>query len=123
MERRENVKKSGATSKRKGKTGELEFSRLCRDEGFNTRRTAQYCGKTGEAADVVGLPYIHVEVKRVERLQLSDAIAQAVRDCKDGKIPIVAHRKNNEGWLITMRAEDWFQLYREWEASEEMKEA
>ena len=28
----------------------------------------------------------------------------------------LAHKKNNADWLITMRAEDWFQLYREWEA-------
>lgn len=105
--------------KRKGKNGELEFARLCRDEGFDARRTAQYCGKTGDAADVIGLPGVHVEVKRVERLNVSDAMAQAVRDsAKSGKVPIVAHRKNNEGWLVTMRAQDWFKLYREWSGEE-----
>ena len=39
---------------------------------------------------------------------------QAVRDSEAaGKkdIPIVAHRKNRTGWLVTMRAEDWFKLY------------
>ena len=106
-------------SKRKGKIGELEFSRLCREQGYDCRRTAQYCGNTGEAADVTGLPGIHVEVKRVERLNVSEAMGQAVRDARPGKIPIVAHRRNHEPWLATMRLEDWFELYRGWEAGRE----
>lgn len=106
-------------SKRKGKSGELEFARVCREQGYDCRRTAQYCGNTGEAADVVGLPGIHVEVKRVERLNVSEAMAQSVRDAKPGEIPIVAHRRDRHPWLLTMRAEDWFSLYREWEAGRE----
>ena len=102
-------------SKQKGKRGELEFARLCRDEGYEVRRTAQYCGNTGEAADCVGLSGVHIEVKRVERLNLTEAMEQAVRDAHGGSdLPIVAHRRNNCEWLITMRAEDWFKLYREW---------
>lgn len=106
-------------SKRKGKNGELEFSRLCREQGYDCRRTAQYCGNTGEAADVIGLPGIHVEVKRVERLNISEAMGQAIRDAKSGDIPLVAHRRSHEPWLATMRLEDWFELYREWEAGRE----
>ena len=102
--------------KQKGKRGELEFARLCRDQGYQVRRTAQYCGNTGEAADVVGLPGIHAEVKRVERLNVQDAIDQAKRDAGQGRIPAVFRRRNNCEWLVTMRAGDWFALYREWEA-------
>lgn len=106
-------------SKKKGARGEREFSRLCWEHGYDVRRTAQYCGKTGEAADVVGLPGIHVEVKRVERLELYSAMFQAIRDSRPGEKPIVAHKRNNEIWYITMRADDWFELYREWEAGRE----
>lgn len=106
-------------SKRKGKTGELEFSRLCREQGYDCRRTAQYCGNTGDAADVVGLPGIHVEVKRVERLNVREAMGQAIRDARPGEIPVVAHRRDRHPWLVTMRLEDWFALYREWEAGRE----
>ena len=101
--------------RRKGKRGELEFCRKCRECGWGVRRTAQYCGNTGEAADVVGLPGVHVEVKRVERLNIDDAMSQARRDSKkSGRVPIVAHRKNNCEWLITMTAKDWFRLYQEY---------
>ena len=105
-------------SKQKGKTGELEWVKVCKANGFNSvRRTSQYCGQTGDASDCVGLPGIHQEVKRVEKLNIHDAIAQAVRDSEGkGSIPIVAHRKNHTEWLVTMRAEDWFTIYREWEA-------
>jgi len=109
-------------SKTKGKTGELEFSRLCRSEGYETRRTAQYCGNTGEAADIVGLPHVHVEVKRVERLNINDAMRQSIHDSDGKTIPIVAHRRNHSDWFITMRAADWFTLYREWEAGQIFKE-
>ena len=110
-------------SRRKGKAGELEFSHLCRAEGYDVRRTAQYCGKTGEAADCIGLPGIHIEVKRVEHLNIDDALAQAKRDAAEAgrdEMPIVAHRRNNARWKITMDAADWFKLYREWEAGRDI---
>ena len=106
-------------SKQKGKRGELEWAAYCRQQGYECRRTSQYCGNTGDASDVVGLPGIHQEVKRVERLNIEEAMSQAVRDSQGSKIPVVAHRKNGQGWLVTMRAEDWFSLYREWEAGNE----
>jgi Holliday junction resolvase len=102
-------------SRQKGARGEREFAGICRGYGYEARRGQQYCGANGDA-DVVGLHGIHAEIKRVERLNLEDAIAQSVRDAKEGEIPMVAHRKNNYEWLITMRAENWFELYREWEA-------
>lgn len=108
-------------SKAKGKRGELEFAHLCREHGYDCRRTAQYCGNTGDASDVVGLPGVHIEVKRVERLNIEQAMSQAVRDAKDSECPIVAHRRNDCGWLITMRAEDWFDLFRAWDNDNRMQ--
>lgn len=109
-------------SKAKGKRGELEWARFCRNQGYQARRGQQYSGIEGE--DVIGLPGIHVEVKRVEKLNIYDAMSQAIGDAKEGQLPVVAHRRNRHPWLITMRAEDWFELYREWEAgrSEVMKD-
>jgi len=108
-------------SRRKGKDGELEWAKYCREQGYlKSRRGQQHSGLEGE--DVVGLPFIHQEVKRVEALNLDKAMAQSIRDCQ-GKVPIVAHRKNNCEWEVTMLANDWFTLYREWEASESMKRA
>ena len=96
-------------SRDKGKRGELEFSRLCKAHGYDARRGQQFCGLNGDA-DVIGLPGIHVEVKRVEKLNIYDAMRQAVADARPGETPIVAHRRNNHRWLITMDADDWFLL-------------
>lgn len=104
-------------SKAKGKAGELEFSNLCKGHGYNTRRTQQFCGSSGQAADVVGLDGISIEVKRVEHLNIHEAMHQAIRDSTaagKGDLPIVAHRKNRTDWLVTMRVEDWFKLYSAW---------
>ena len=103
-------------SKQKGKRGENELVRKLKEYGYNTRRSVQYNGKVDEGqADIVGLPYIHVEVKRVERLNIYDAIEQAKRDSKKtDNLPAVFHRKNNCEWLVTMRLEDWLELYRDY---------
>ncbi len=102
-------------SKEKGKRGEREFAQICRQYGYDVRRTNQFCGNTGEAADCIGLDGIHCEVKRVERLNINDAMEQAIRDSKGKEdYPAVFHRKNNHEWLVTMRLDDWFELYKEW---------
>lgn len=103
-------------SKQKGKRYELELVRMLKTEGYEVRRTAQYCGNTGEAADVIGLPGIHIEAKHVEKLNIYDAMAQAIHDSK-GNLPTVFHRKNDCKTLVTMRFEDWMKLYRDWEVS------
>lgn len=110
-------------SKQKGKKGELELSHKLQDYGFDTRRTSQYCGNTGDASDIVGLSGIHCEVKRVEKLNIQDAMSQAIHDSAEsghGDFPTVFHRKNHCDWLVTMRLDDWIQLYREWDSSNEV---
>ena len=103
-------------SKQKGARGERELAGIFRSHGYEARRGQQYCGVNGDA-DVVGLPGIHVECKRVERLNIQEAMEQAVRDSQRTKeIPVVFHRKDHSEWLVTMRLEDWFILYREWGA-------
>ena len=102
-------------SREKGKRGERELSSILRAYGYDCRRGQQYCGSNGDA-DVVGLPGVHIEVKRVEKLNIYDAISQAVRDALKSLIPIVFHRKNNCEWLVTLRLDDFMKIYREYEA-------
>lgn len=100
-------------SMRKGKRGERELAKKLKEHGYDTRRGQQFCGANGDA-DVIGLPGIHIECKRVERLNIYDAITQAKADAKDEDTPTVFHRKNNCEWLVTMRLDDWIELYKEW---------
>jgi Holliday junction resolvase len=105
-------------SKLKGGRGEREFAALCRAEGYDDVRRGQQFAGGYDSPDVRGLPGVHVEVKRVERLNIGEAMRQSIKDCGDMAIPIVAHRRNREDWYVTMRAGDWFTLYREWEAGQ-----
>ena len=99
-------------SNRKGKVGELEFANLCKKYGFEkARRSEQYSGE-GHTADVVGLPTLHVEVKRVERLNIDNAIDQCLADKKEEDLGIVAHRKNQRPWLVTMEFDDFMEMYK-----------
>ena len=97
-------------SRNKGAAGERELASKLRDYGYNCRRGQQYSGANGDA-DVVGLPGIHIECKRVEKLNLYDAMAQSVRDARPEEKPAVFHRKNNCEWLVTMRRDDFMKLY------------
>ena len=61
----------------------------------------------------MGLPGVHVEVKRVERLNVPEAMQQAVRDAarfRDG-MPALFHRRNRQPWLVTVKLEDFMRMY------------
>ena len=101
-------------SKQKGARGERELSSKLKEYGYNTRRGQQYCGANGDA-DVIGLVGIHIECKRVERLNIYDAISRAKADTKEEELPTVFHRKDRSEWLVTMTFDDWMKLYKEYE--------
>lgn len=97
-------------SRDKGKRGELELANKLKEHGLTARRTQQFCGKAGDS-DVLceELSNWHLEVKRVQNLNVDKAIDQAVRDCGDNT-PVVIHRKNGRPWLVTLFLEDWLDL-------------
>lgn len=104
-------------SKQKGARFERLLASRFREYGYEARRTAQYCGNTGDASDVVGLPGLHIEAKHQEQMRLYDWMAQAKRDADGtGKIPVVFHKKNNAEILVTLELESFMDIYREWEA-------
>jgi hypothetical protein len=95
-------------SRQKGARGERQFAQWLR-ENFNcpnAKRGQQYCGLAGNADVIEGFPNTHAEVKFVQALNVSKAMTQAIRDCKPGCIPYVAHKKNREEMLITVQAKD-----------------
>lgn len=91
----------------KGKAGEREFAKeLGLALGVKARRGVQYQGSP-DSPDIVckELEGLHFEVKRVEKLNLGNAMAQAVKDSGE-KIPLVAHRRNRDQWLLSLRLQD-----------------
>ena len=112
-------------SKDKGARFERLLARIFREHGYDARRTAQYCGNTGDASDVVGLPGLHIEAKHQEQMRLYEWMAQAVRDARaggEGRLPAVFHKKNNHPILVTMELESFMEIYREWQSGQDLKE-
>lgn len=103
-------------SRQKGKRGELELSHKLQEYGYDTRRGQQYCGANGDA-DVVGLPNIHIECKRVQNLNIYNAIKQAQNDANSNELPAVFHRKDRQEWLVTMTLDDWMKIYKAGDAN------
>lgn len=102
----------GRSSQRKGAEGERELSAILQKEGY----PVEWGGSQtyGKVPDVSGLPGIHIECKRVERLNVPEAMSQAITDAarfNDG-LPALFHRRNRSPWLVTMRLTDWLKLYR-----------
>lgn len=101
----------GARSQRKGRGGELELSRVLQGYGFPVK--PGQAESFGAVPDLEGLPGIHVECKRTEQQRMLEWIEQARHDAEkfhDG-LPAVFWRKNRCPWLVTMRLEDWLELY------------
>jgi Holliday junction resolvase len=100
-------------SRAKGAVGEREWRDQLRNEGFTARRGQQFAGGP-DSPDVIceELSNLHMEVKRVQNLNLDKACEQAERDSR-GKPYIVAHRKNNKKWKVTMPSDLFFSLLRD----------
>lgn len=114
----------GKFSKEKGKRGERYVVDKFKEHGYNNaHRTAQFRGNTGQAGDIEGVDYIHCEVKFVERLDLYAAMFQAINDSKTTKkLPTVFHKRSNMDLLVTMRFEDWIELYNSYYSDMKLKE-
>lgn len=98
-------------SRAKGKGGELELAAVLRDRGFDGARRGQQYHGGGDSPDVVGIPGVHVECKRVEAGNLYTWLDQAIRDA-GANLPVVAHRRNRREWVAILRLEDFLNLVR-----------
>jgi hypothetical protein len=69
-------------SREKGKRGERAWRDELRANGYDARRGQQFAGSPDSPDVVCGdLPWIHFEVKAVERLNIEEAMEQARGDC------------------------------------------
>lgn len=99
-------------SRQKGARAERELAHKLSEYGFECRRGVQYSGLGGE--DVVGLPFVHIECKNVQKLNLRDAMAQSERDAREDQTPVVMHKKDRKPWLVTLNLDDFMTMYKVW---------
>ncbi len=109
-------------SRDKGARGERELAHVLRHFGYQDAiRGVQHDGLAGNP-DVLGLDKIHIEVKRVEHINIDNAMKQSIRDAREDEIPVVMHRRNNQIWKVTMKIDDWMKFYQSWMKENNIKE-
>jgi hypothetical protein len=106
-------------SRSKGKRGELEWSKwMNREWGFNSCRGQQRSGN--EEQDVLDhIDGTICEVKRCEQVRLTQWMEKLIKDKTEQEkkqgvklLPWIAHRRNKEEWLVTVRARDLVSIAR-----------
>ena len=100
----------GRASRKKGQRGELAAcAELASLFGWKCRRTQQFCGKSGDAADIVceDTPSIFYEIKRVNKLNVPRAMATAASQ-SGRRVPVLLHRPDRctAGWMLTIKLSD-----------------
>jgi hypothetical protein len=102
-------------SNAKGKRGERAWRDELRDAGFLKARRGQQFAGGHDSPDVIcpELPGLHFEVKYTQRLDVYGAVIQATSDAKAHQLPVVAHRRNNASWLVTMRSDVFFKMVKD----------
>jgi len=113
----------GKKSRTKGAGGELEFRTIVNKKfGVKYERTPLSGGLDikgdirrayGSRASIAD--EFHWEIKRVEKINIHECLTQSINDCRPGKIPVVAHRRNCDYWKITIQADDFLNLILELE--------
>ena len=104
----------GRMSRQKGKRGEREAAaELGQLLGVDARRGVQYQGGPDSPDVVLDGVAIHVEAKRVERLQLWAALEQAKKDSPPGKTPVVWHKSNRRVSVVIVETSLLVDLARE----------
>lgn len=99
-------------SRTKGAVGERQLAHCLQGYGIDCHRGyVQF-----KQSDLVGIEGIHVECKRQEKLNIHEAMEQAKAEAikRDDGRPTVFHRRNRTEWLVTMRLNDWVEIYKGW---------
>lgn len=105
---------AGRMSRNKGARGEREViailqpivDSVCEETGqprFELRRNPTQRFK-GKEYDVIGLPWIALEVKRQENLSgLGSWWKQTLDATRPGQTPVLVYRKNHSPWKVRMK--------------------
>lgn len=100
-----------ARERAKGARGELEVIHLLHDHGWKTaRRTSDGRGQQTRGDVTNGPAGVHIEVKRVERVNIPAAFRQALADSNTLDVPVVVHRPSRMPWMATLPFDDLLEL-------------
>lgn len=114
---------NGRGMKARGDAYERELAAYLSDKlGINASRAplsgGGFVGLNSGGADLLGVPDLFVEAKRVEALNFREALRQAetsISKTRAPELPIVVNRRNRESEgaaVVAMRLDDFIAIYR-----------
>ena len=93
----------------KGKVYERSIVEYLRIYGYDAHRTSQQDKELDEAGvDILSNTKFHIQCKAVEHLNKS--YHNIINGMPTDKIPVIFHKKNNQGTLVVMKLEDFANL-------------
>ena len=96
-------------SREKGARGERELAAWLQARGVRAVRGQQRAGGSDSPDVMHAIPNLHIECKRVEKLDLWHSLAQAARDCGE-RVPTLWFRRNRWQWYVCLPAEDFLKM-------------
>lgn len=113
---------AGNSSSRKGAAFERELAKHFDEKLNHTVLRSLYTGdpmvRKGKGnSDLIGLPQLAVEAKRVEALSFPDAMRQAKRNAQGDERPVVVNRRNRQSIdesYVLLELSDFIEFYRAW---------
>ncbi len=104
---------SGRSAQAKGRRAEIELAHFLQAHGYSKAAPGRPLNY-GTEPDITGIPGLHIECKRHEKLELTKWYAQAAADAErmqDGR-PAVIYRRNRQQWMIALSLADFLELWR-----------
>jgi len=93
-------------SRDKGARGEREVKDLLNaffeEIGYNVQMKRNQFQTLEGGYDLVGLPFLAIEIKFVEQLALNSWWAQTVEQTKPGQHPVLFYRQSRKPWRVRM---------------------
>lgn len=104
----------GKLSRDKGKAYEREIARQYRELFGNGVRRGWQSREGDDEADIVGAGPFAPECKHRRKINVQDAMVQAIQNAKTGQLPI-CHLKWHRGIeVVVLPADVWWDFVREW---------
>ncbi len=98
-------------SKQKGSRYERHIAKRIREYGYDAERGCQHSGGKDSPDVKCSMVGIHWECKKVEKLNIWNALKQSQRDAGDGEMPAVVFSRNREKDYVAVPFDDFMKMY------------
>jgi len=113
----------GRGARIKGASFERELAKYITEKtGLDAKRGLGQTRLGGSEIADVEVEYIHIEAKRQIKCNIKAAMRQAIADCAEkDKLPVTITKDDRDEALVTMRLDDWTELFKAYIKTKEAK--